>query len=75
LWSVSEQQSRGYSTCELMQKLPTGNRGLKDKKMPPVLDYLTLSLECCGEEANERTGQNAVWASRGQAFTNGNRWK
>ena len=29
LWSLSEQQSRGYSACELTQKLPTGNRGLE----------------------------------------------
>jgi hypothetical protein len=29
LWSLSEQQSRGYSACELMQKLSTGNRGLE----------------------------------------------
>jgi hypothetical protein len=29
LRSHSKQQSRGYSACELMQKPPTGNRGLE----------------------------------------------
>jgi hypothetical protein len=26
---IRSKQSRGYSACELMQKLPTGNRGLE----------------------------------------------